>query len=182
MNQIITKAEKLTITTPEDLSVATTILSELNKEKDAITEEKEKVTRPLLDALNAERARWKPRELQLDTIITKVRGAMVTFQTALVAKQKLEQEKIVNKLEDGKIKPETAIRKLGELDTVDKKVETESGSISFKTVKKFEMVSPHDVPVEYLLLNEVKVREEMKQKKEIKGVKYWEEQVPINLR
>lgn len=179
---IITKAENLTIATQADLVEATNVLSDLNRTKDAIIEEKEKVTRPLLDALNAERARWKPRELQLDTLITKVRTAMTVFQTNLLATQKKEQDKIVSKLEDGKIKPETAIRKLGELDTIDKKVETESGSISFKTVKKFEMVSPHDVPTEYLLLNKIKVREAMKQGIELKGVEYWEEQVPINNR
>lgn len=179
---IITKAENLTIATQDDLVVATTVLSELNRAKDAIIEEKEKVTRPLLDALNAERARWKPRELQLDTLITKVRTAMTVFQTNLLATQKKEQDKIVSKLEDGKIKPETAIRKLGEMDTVEKKVETESGSISFKTVMRFEVTDLSAVPVEYVVLNDVKVREALKEGKSIPGIRKYEEQVPINKR
>lgn len=179
---IITKAENLTIATQADLVEATNVLSDLNRTKDAIIEEKEKVTRPLLDALNAERARWKPRELQLDTLIVKVRTAMTVFQTNLLATQKKEQDKIVSKLEDGKIRPETAIRKLGELDTVDKRVETDSGSISFKTVMRFEVVDLEAVPNEYLLINEVLVRQSLKEGKSIPGIRKYEEQVPINKR
>lgn len=180
--QIITKAENLTIATQDDLVVATTVLSELNRAKDAIILEKEKVTRPLLDALNAERARWKPQETKLDSLIIKIRGAMTTFQTALIQVQKKEQDKIVAKLEDGKIKPETAIRKLEALDTVDKKVETISGSVSFKTVTRFEVTDLSAVPVEYVVLNEVKVREALKEGKNIPGVRKFEEQIPINQR
>ena len=179
---IITKAENLTIATQEDLTTATVVLSELNRAKDAILEEKEKVTRPLLDALNAERARWKPQEIKLDSLIIKIRSAMTVFQTNLLAAKKKEEDKIVSKLEEGKIKPETAIRKLGELDTVDKKVETTSGSISFKTVVRFEVVDLDAVPNEYLLVDEVKVRQALKEGKNIPGVRKFEEQVPVNQR
>jgi len=179
---IITKAENLTIATQEDLITATSVLSELNRAKDAIILEREKVTRPLLDALNAERARWKPQETKLDNLITKIRGAMTTFQTALIAKQRLQEEAIAKKVESGAIKPETAIRRLGQIEDVDKRVETASGSVSFKTVMRFEVVDIDAVPNEYLLVNEVKVRQTLKEGKAIPGIREFEEQIPINTR
>lgn len=179
---IITKAENLTIATQEDMVTATSVLSELNRAKDAIILEREKVTRPLLDALNAERARWKPQELKLDTLITKIRGAMTTFQTALIAKQRSQEEAIAKKVESGAIKPETAVRKLESLDTINKKVETASGSVSFKTVMRFEVVDIDVVPNEYLLVDEVKIRQALKEGKSIPGVRKYDEQIPINTR
>jgi len=180
--KIIEKAQNFIINNENDMKEAVELLSTLNKMKDEITTEKEKVTRPLLDALNAERARWKPQETRLDSVISAIRLGITKFQTALVLKKKEEEEKIAKKLEDGKIKATTAIKKMESLDTVESRVETESGSITFKTVTRFEISNHTIIPREYILLNDTLVREALKGGKKIDGVTYYEEQVPVNKR
>jgi TolA-binding protein len=181
-NIVLKQAEEFTITTSNDLTAGSDILSQLNKMKDSIEAEKVKVTRPLLDALNAERARWKPQELKLDTLITKIRKMITDYQTEQVRLQRIEQEAIAKKLADGKIKPETAIKKMEAVAEPEHKIETVNGSISFKTVTRFEIEDHKAIPVEFLLLNEVLVREALKNGKKLVGIRYWEEQIPINKR
>ena len=179
---IIKRAEEISIKTSEDLTSAVEILSSLNKIKDEIEAEKVKVTRPLLDALNAERSRWKPRELQLETVTVRLRSMISVFQTALVTKQRLEEEAIAKRLSDGKILPTTAIKRMDAITTAPTNVKTDKGQVSFKTVRKFEVVDFRKVPVEYLLLNETAIRESLREGKEVEGVRYWDEQSVINYR
>lgn len=180
--EIITRAESITVLTFDTMPEAVELLSSLNRIKDEITSHKEKVTRPLLDALEEERAKWKTKEVKLKTVITKIRNAITQYQTDLVTAQRLEQELIAKKLSDGKIKPETAIKRIQGINPVENTVESATGKISFKTVTKFKLVDHKVLSSEYLLLNEEKVREMLKNGQKLVGIEYWEEQVPINFR
>ena len=180
--EIITRAESLTILTVETITEAVDLLSSLNRIKDEITTEKEKVTRPLLDALAEERAKWKPKEVKLDSLITKIPQAMTQYQTDLVSAQRLEQELIAKKLQNGKIKPQTAIKRMNDVEGVSNTIEATTGKISFKTVTKFKLVDHKALSPEYILLNEEKVREMLKNGQKLAGIEYWDEQVPVNYR
>ena len=180
--EIITRAESITTLNVETMPEAVELLSSLNRIKDDITEQKELVTRPLLDALNAERAKWKPKELKLEAVITKIRTALTSYQTELVRKQRDEQEAIAKKLEDGKIKPETAIKRMQGVEDVQNTVESATGKITFKTVTTFTVTDWKSVPEEFLVLNETKVREYLKDGKKVPGLEYKDEQVPVNYR
>lgn len=180
--EIITRAESITTLTVETVPEAVELLSSLNRIKDDITAQKELITRPLLDKLAEERAKWKPKELKLEAVITKIRTALTSYQTELVAKQRAEQEAIAKKLEDGKIKPQTAIKRMQSVEDVQNTVESATGKISFKTVTRFKLVDHTVLSAEYLLLNEEKVREMLKDGQKLVGIEYWSEQVPINFR
>lgn len=180
--EIITRAESITTLDVTTMPEAVELLSSLNRIKDDITAQKELVTRPLLDALNAERAKWKPKEVLLESVITRIRTALTTYQTELVAKQRREQEAIAKKLEDGKIKPETAIKRMQEVEDVENTVESATGKITFKTVTTFTVTDWKSVPEEFLVLNETKVREYLKEGKKVPGLEYKDEQVPVNYR
>lgn len=180
--EIIAKAESITTLTVETMPEAVELLSSLNRIKDEITTEKEKVTRPLLDALNAERAKWKPKEIRLESVITRIRTALTVYQTELVAKQRAEQEAIAKKLENNEIKPETAIKRMQKVEDVQNTVESQTGKITFKTVTTFAVTDWSKVPTEFLLLNETKVRELLKTGVKVPGLEYKDEQVPVNYR
>lgn len=179
---IIIRAESITTVTVDTVGEAIDLLSSLNRIKDNITQEREKVTRPLLDALNAERAKWKPKELRLESVITKIRSALTKYQTEKVNAERLAQEAIAKKLQDGKIKPETAIKRMQAVETVDNKIESTAGSVTFKTVTTFTVSDWKQVPEEFLLLNETKVRELLKNGTKIAGLEYKNEQIPVNYR
>lgn len=179
---IVTKAQKVIITSTEDLTRATTMLSELNKASDTVEDTKLGITKPLNASLKATRELFKPIEDKLESAITTIRSAMTKYQTQLVWEQKIEQEKIAKRVEKGTLKVETAVKKMEELDTAVDKVVTESGSLTFMEVEKFEVVDITKLPFDYLLPNEVKIRQALKAGIKLEGVRYWTEQIPRNSR
>lgn len=180
--EIITRAESITTLDVTTMPEAVELLSSLNRIKDDITAQKELVTRPLLDALAEERAKWKPKELKLEAVITKIRNALTKYQTDLVAKQRAEQEAIAKKLENNEIKPETAIKRMQAVPDINNTIESATGKITFKTVTTFTITDWKSVPEEFLVLNETKVREYLKEGKKVPGLEYKDEQVPVNYR
>lgn len=180
--EIITRAESITTLSVETVPEAIELLSSLNRIKDDITAQKELVTRPLLDKLTEERAKWKPKEVRLESVITRIRTALTVYQTELVAKQRAEQEEIAKRLQDGKIKPETAIKRMQKVEDVQNTIESNTGKITFKTVTTFTVADWSKIPTDFLLLNETRVREELKFGRKVHGLEYKDEQVPINFR
>ena len=181
---IVEKAEALKIVDEQSMAEATELLSKANKGLDLITEEKEKITKPLNEALKAERARWKPMETVLESAVSILRKGITAYQTEAKRKADLEAAKLAERVGEGrgKLKAETAIRKMGEIEGPQAKVETASGSLKFRTEKKFEVVDMSKLPVEYLLPDEPAIRKAMKEGIELPGVRYYTEEVPINSR
>lgn len=180
--EIIAKAESVTKLDVTTMPEAVELLSSLNRIKDDITAQKELITRPLLDALAVERAKWKPKELKLESVITKIRTALTNYQTELVAKQRAEQEAIAKKLENNEIKTETAIKRMQKVEEVQNTIESQTGKITFKTVTTFTVTDWKKVPEEFLVLNDTLVREKLKLGIKVPGLEYKDEQVPINFR
>lgn len=180
----LTKAKELEIKGEDDMKVAVELLSQLNQINDARTEEKEKVTKPLNLALKNERARWKPGEEQLEMMISMIRSKMSKYQTEAVRIAREEEDKIIGRIGEGKgkLKVETAVAKLEDVEHAPDRIAGNSGMVKFKTVKKFEVVDVKILPPEFLLPNEVAIREAMTNGRELDGVRYWDEQVPINFR
>lgn len=184
VSPLVTKAEELVIESPKDMEVATEMLSKLNKLGDAAEEEKNKVMRPALDVVAAERKRWKPLETVLEGAIGIIRKKMSAYQTEAkrIADEKAKAIEARIGEGKGKLKLDTAVAQIDALDTPEEKVMTGAGSVKFRTDKKFEVVDISKLPVEYLLANEVAIRTAMKDGKEVPGVRYFTEEVPINHR
>lgn len=174
------KISSLVISDQTSLKVATELLSQANSFLDRVIEEKEKVTKPLNEALKAERARFKPLEASLDAIIASIRGKMSIYQTALVKSQKEAEAELAKSLESGDINIEDGIAIIPE--EISKKTETDFGSVQFIEQKKFEVVDLAELPIQYHLANETAIRKAMLAGEELKGVKYWTEMVPRNNR
>ena len=181
---VVAVAAEIHIVSHTALAEAVETLSKLNQLYDRITAEKEKVTKPLNEALKAERGRWKPLETLYETAIATLRGKMTAYQTAMVAEQKKEEAKLIARVGEGKgkLRVETVVRKLAEAQQAPDKVSTDAGMVKFKTVQKFEVMNFAELPDNYKLANEVAIRESMKTGASIPGVRFFEEQTPINFR
>lgn len=179
---IVTEVENMSINNSADMSQATSTLSQLNSFLDGLTKEKELLTKPINEALKEIRARYKPTETVLEEAIATIKKKMGSYQQLALAEQKKAEEKIANKVMDGKLKVETALRKMGDIERPEDKIKTDSGTASFRTVRKFEVVDIALLPIEYHLANEVKIREALKNGVELPGVRYFEEQSIINRR
>jgi len=187
---LVERAEALEIVDEKSMKEATELLSKANKGLDLITEEKEKVTKPLNEALKAERARWKPMETVLESAVSILRKGITAYQTAAKKKADEEAARIAERVGPGrgKLSASTAVRKMGEIEQPTEKVETGAGSIKFRTDYEFHVEDPiallKATGNEYaeLLLKKTALKEAAKAGKKIPGIRIEEVQVPINSR
>lgn len=130
-------SQKLTVDSPQSLSQATSLLSELNKSLDTLTAHKEAKTKPINEALRKIRADYKPLEDQLTQAIASIKQSILKY-TQEQAKIALQREEKI--LADKRTNLTTKIQQLAELDqTPTEKVTTNNGSISFTTTKKYAL-------------------------------------------
>lgn len=181
---IVSKFKDRIIETSKQMSEAVAALSDLNKILDRLTEEKEKITKPLNAALKEVRGRYKNAETQLEEYIVDLRSKISGYQTEQVRLQRIEEEKIASRVGEGKgkLKFETAVAKIDELDKPAEEVITNAGMVKFKEVKKIEIVDKSKVPMDYLVADESAIRKAMIEGIELPGVRYYTEQVPVNYR
>lgn len=172
----------LKIDLPEDLTRATELLSQLNQTLNSLTEEKEKVTKPLLEALKQERSRFKPYEDALTSAITSIRSKMSDYQTQLTRAQALEDAKIAEQVSEGKLDIGTAIlRTEGRADTT-APITTSSGSLTFRAKQQLKINKLSAIPRKYLVPDEALILSTLKEGKEVAGCTLEEIQIPINSR
>lgn len=181
---IIERANAIVVTNAAEMNEAAEVLSQLNQFMDRLTEEKEKVTKPLNEALEAERARWKPLEDMYNGAITTVRGLVSTYMTAEAKRVKEAEAKIVARVGDGKgkLQMDTAARKLGEIAKPEEKVVAKSGMLKFRTVIRLNILQASDIPREYLVPDEKAILAALKEGKKVKGCVIIEEQSAVNYR
>lgn len=184
--EVQTIPTEVSITNTAQMAEATAMLSLANKQNDAIKVEKDKVMRPLLDAVAAERNRWKPLETKLAGIISSLRTEMSRYQTAEKKKADEEKAKIANRVGSGKgkLKLTTAVKKQAEIVTPDDIVETDAGTAAFVTDYEITLDDYTKVPAEYLKIEvkKAEVKKAAKAGKTIPGLTIKEIQVPRNYR
>jgi hypothetical protein len=182
----LTRAESITIKKQEDMEQATTLLSLLNQQNDRIEEEKEKVIKPLNEALKAERARWKPIETELATAITIVRTKLSEFQTLQIKTQREEEAKIASRVAPGKgnLTLETAVKKMEALPQVTKKVATDAGLVKFREDTILKITNPQTIPNSYFIrtLDEKRLLADLKAGTTVPGAELDIVMVPLNYR
>lgn len=179
--KIVTKIE---IVDAVSMKNATETLSLLNQRLDSITEEKEKVTKPLNEALKAERARWKPYETQLEDAISMIRTGMSKYQTAEAKRIKDEADAIASRVKEGKgnLTLETASKKIAAIEKPADVVNTDVGQVKFRTDKKLKITDENKIPREYLVVDEKKLLDALKNGIVVSGAEIEEIQTPINFR
>lgn len=176
------KALELMIQSTADMEFAVTLLSETNKVADRVEKEKEKVTVPLNEALKAERARWKPIETACANAVAMIRSKMMEFQKKIDTENKAKEEKLMARVEKGTMRVDTAIAKLEAMPDAKASVVTESGMVQWTTVKKLVIENELLIPREYLVVDQVKVKEALKAGKSVPGAILIEEKIPKNFR
>ncbi len=160
---------------------ATDILSQLNRELTKLTTDKEKLTKPMNEALKEIRSRYKPFEGKLEAAIAYIREQMSTYQTKALQEAEKKQEAIANKV-GTKLTLEQATKKLATINEPEQKIEALNGSVSFKTIKKWRVIDLDKVPRAFLTIDEDVVTENMKAGQPIEGIEYYTEQQVVNRR
>lgn len=136
IQEITTQALKLTVDSASSLTVATSLLSTLNKHLDTLTEHKEQKTKPLNQALKKIREDYRPREDQLKEAIALIRQKLTSYALNQENEAKLQEDKI---LADNRTTDATKINKLATLPPTVGNITTDQGSITFTTVIKYRL-------------------------------------------
>jgi len=175
----ISKAEAaataLTVKTADDLTGATELLGKIKTVGKAITAKKESMTKPLNEALRNIRDFFRPVEAQWANAEQIVKGKMIDYQNAELAKAAKKTEVIEQKVESGKMSFEKAAEKI-EAVTPQKNVTTAAGAAQFRTVKEVVIDNETLIPREYLILDMVKIRKVALAGVTIPGVRVIEKQ------
>lgn len=184
ISSIISEAKSVSIFSLADMVVATEVLSKLNKFNDKIVAEREKVTKPLMEALKAERARWKPIEDQNNEAIEIVREKMSAYQTAQNKARDEEMDKLGARVGTGKgkLKVETAVRKMDDIKGPEDTVVTGAGVVKFKDIKIVVIDDVGGIPDEFWDLNEGRVRTALMAGNKVPGARLETKSVPVNYR
>ena len=180
----IKKTATLVITDKKTMEKASEVRTQLKSYLKSVKEKKETVTKPLYAAYKAAMALFAPLESRIEDQLAVIDKAMIAYQTAEKKRADEEAAKIESRIGEGKgkLKFETAVDKIANIEKPEDKVTTESGGTQFFTYVVCEVEDITKVPVEYLEVNLAKVKTDEKAGKRIPGIKYTEEQRPKNMR
>lgn len=180
----VERHQKIVIKDMRGMKTATSILSQLNQYNDKVTEEREKLTRPLNESLKAARALFKPLETRLSDSIASIRSAMSLYQTESIRKARDEEARIAARVAPGKgnLSMDTAMKKIDSIEKPVEKVNTEDGTVKFRTVQRLKIIDASRIPRQYLVVDEKAVLEALKAGTKVDGAEVVEEQVVVNLR
>jgi len=127
----------------------------------AVEEQKKKFTDPAKAIIDEAREKFDPiiKECKNAEIVLKQRAG--AYMQAQEDARKKEEEKIAARVEKGTMKPETAMIKLDAMPEAKTTVRTDKGSGLRMTKRRVAFIEqPQDVPDEYWIIDEVRVRRE----------------------
>lgn len=185
--EVTTTSDKiigLSIKDDKDMELATELLSRANKHADTIKADKEKLTKPLNAVLKAIREKYKPAETKLEKAISHLRKEIGAYQTKKDEKVEADRIKVASRVGSGrgKLTMETAGKQIEAIGATGKKVQAESGSVSFKTDYEITVVDIRKIPEQFLEVDTVAIAKVFKAGGEVAGVTGKKIKVPINRR
>lgn len=184
LSPVVVKAKAIVVKDQKTMESASLMLSELNKFADRIDEEKQKVLKPLNTARTAEINRWKPVLGPIEEATDYLRKTISMFQTAETKRAREEEARIAERVGDGKgkLKVETAVRKIENIDRPEEQVATEAGLVKFREDKVLKITDETKIPREYLVVDEKKLLEALKGGVTVPGAELDIKMVPVNFR
>lgn len=148
------------------------VIKQLKRE---IRAEMEKYTKPAQAIIIEARAKYLPLEKICDEAESQLKAKVAEYMDAQEAKRLKEEEKIVAKIEAGRMKEETGIRKIEELGNEVRTIQTENTQLQRRKVRVAYIVNAELVPDEYWIIDEVRVKRDALAGKLIPGVEVKEE-------
>lgn len=171
------EANEVIITTPEENASATNLKAKLNETKKQIKERKEEITKPLNAALSSARALFAPLEEQYEKAEKTLAGKLIAYKQKVEAETRAAEAKLAARVEKGTMKLETAERKIEELPTVQKTVQTDHGRVQFRKIKKVRITNQNLIPDQYWVIDEVKLRKDILAGIAVPGAELYEEEI-----
>jgi len=140
-SNLVAQAEAIVVKTDEDLAKASEFLSNVKTFQRFVKQEKDKRLGPVKETKAWIEGLFSPVEDQIEESETKVKRAMSDYHDKQEKENARKLAAIAAKAESGKLKPETAVRKVEELGEVKTNVKTTAGTSTFSKVKKVRIAN-----------------------------------------
>jgi len=176
VSAVVKGAETLAIETKENLITATDILGKIKLIGKEIKENKERVTKPLNEALRNTRELFRPIEDEWIEAERIVKGKMIDFNEIELEKARKKEEEIIKKAEAGKIDAKEATEKI-EAIVPQKEIKAKKSSIQFRTIKEVIIEDASKLPRKYLTPWMTVIRADALKGIKIAGVKVIKKQI-----
>ena len=180
----IEQVRSVEITDDASLTAGTEMLANVKKLAKFVTQEKEKITKPMNEALKAARALFAgPEKLLIDAEST-LKGKIITYTNEVERKRREAEAKIAARVEKGTMKAETALGKIADLEVEKKAVHTEAGSAKISVVRKVHFTEVTELSAEdvaflakegYLVWDEPFARKQALAGLKVPGVEVYED-------
>jgi hypothetical protein len=141
------KANLLSVTTPDEAEVASTLLHDIKEATRVLTETKTDITRPAMESLAKVKALFAPREIALKDADKVVRAKLLAYQVEEQDRKDKATAKIAAKASKGSLRPETAIAKMAELET------GKTSGVRVQTRRQLEITNESLIPHEFMVPN-----------------------------
>lgn len=152
--------ESTTVCSAEELAEVSDKIKSVKELGEKIKAEKEKFTAPAKAIIDEARTKYDPyiKECQNAELVLKQKaGKYMTDEAEAIKKQ---QDAIADKLEAGKIKTETAVKRMEKLPDAPKNITTENSGVQLRKRKVAVIENPELVPDEYWVIDDVRVRKD----------------------
>lgn len=169
--QTVNALNAIVVTNDEDAERATNVVKEAKEFRLMVEKERDEYVAPAKQIIENAKRVYDPIINQVKVAEQKVRNAIQFYLVEKEKKRKIEEDKIAAKVEVGKLKPETAVRKLENLGESKKSVSTGGATLGIRKTKDIKVVDESLIPKEYWVVDLVKVRKVALAGVEIPGVK-----------
>ena len=176
ISKTVMSVSAIEIETEKDLVKATDALVKIKVVGRKIKEKKEEMTKPLNISLKNIRNFFRPIETDFAMAEKSVKDKIIAYQDKAEKEASKKTEKIVEKVEEGKMSFDKAADKI-EAITPEKTIEAGSGSVQFRKIKEVKIVNEDKIPREYLMPDMAKIKKVALAGVSISGVEVVERRV-----
>ena len=168
-----TMIEGTKVTNDIELSEISDKIKNVKKLGAYVKAEKEKFTAPAKEIIAQAKEMYDPALKQCENAEGVLKSKAQVYLTEKETKRLESEKKIVERVERGTMKADTAVRKLETLPEQQTKVKTESSGLRMITRKVAEISDPNLIPDSYWVIDETRVKKEALEREKL-GV----EQIP----
>lgn len=155
-------ANALKITGPADMEQATELLGSIKKMQKHLKTQETDAKKPYADLVKGIIAAFKPVNHQLSAAEDIIKDKVIKFRRAEAIKAEEQKAKLEARVGEGKgkLKVQTAINKIADVDANKSAAHTNTGtsSMTVRMVKKLNIIDESQIPREFLVVDTAKVR------------------------
>lgn len=176
ISKLENQANEVQIKEQKDYEFAIDIVARLKDNGSKIKKLKESVTKPLNEALRNARSLFAPIEEQFTNAESIIKGKLLVYKQKVDEEVRQKEAAIAKKVEEGKLKLETAEKKIEKIERVENTTRGKIGEISMRKIKKVRIVDEKLIPRNYLVPDMVAIRRDALSGISILGVEVYEEE------